>query len=161
MLHLHSVYLWPNWAAARQAARDGVPYVLSPKGQLVQDQIRRKSRWVKRLWIALIERRTLEGAAAIQVTSRRELDEFKRFGFRTPEPLLIPHGLDLPGGEPSPVPAPPPEGDAPRVVFLGRINWKKGLDRLIPAMRHVPGAQLILAGNDEENYTASLKQLTR
>jgi glycosyltransferase involved in cell wall biosynthesis len=161
LLHLHSVFLWPTWAAARRAVRDGVPYVVSPKGQLVQDLIRRKSRWVKRLWIALIERRTLEGAAAIQVTSRRELDEFRRFGFRTPEPWLIPHGMDLPEGEVTPVPVPPPEGAAPRVVFLGRINWKKGLDRLIPAMVHVPGAELVLAGNDEENYSSSLKELAR
>src|SRR5213078_2831497 len=32
----------------------------------------------------------------------------------------------------------------------------KGLDRLIEAMRLLPEARLIIAGNDEENYRATL-----
>jgi glycosyltransferase involved in cell wall biosynthesis len=161
LVHLHSVYLWPTWAAARQAERDRVPYILSPKGQLVQELIRRKSRRLKQLWIAAIERHTVEAAAGIQVTSRRELDEFKRFGFETVEPFLISHGIDLPQREVVPGPPRPPAGRRARVVFLGRINWKKGLDRLIPAMRHVPDTELVLAGNDEEDYSSTLEELSR
>ena len=47
----------------------------------------------------------------------------------------------------------------PIVVFLGRVNWKKGLDRLIPAMAHIPDADLVIAGNDEENYQPVLVKL--
>src|SRR5688500_10387800 len=31
VVHLHSVFLWPTWFAARQAARKGVPYLVSPR----------------------------------------------------------------------------------------------------------------------------------
>src|SRR5215471_14810307 len=30
-VHLHSVFLWPTWTAARCARRAGIPYVLSPR----------------------------------------------------------------------------------------------------------------------------------
>ena len=49
----------------------------------------------------------------------------------------------------------------PYVLFLGRLNWKKGLDRLIPAMEQVTNADLLIAGNDEENYRPELEALAR
>lgn len=161
LVHLHSVFLWPTWTAARQAASAGVPYVVSPKGMLVRELMRRKSRWIKRLWVALIERRTLQLAAGIQVTSRQELEEFETFGFRSAKPRLIPHGLDLPEERPRPGPPDPPPGRRARILFLGRISWEKGLDRLIPALRHVPGVELVVAGNDEGGWTARLSDLAR
>ena len=67
-VHLHAVYLWPTWAGARAAKAHQVPYVISPRGMLVPELMRRKSRWLKAAWVALIERGNLEGAAAILTT---------------------------------------------------------------------------------------------
>jgi glycosyltransferase involved in cell wall biosynthesis len=53
LVHLHSVFLWPTWAAARAAFRAGVPYLLAPRGMLVGDLLRRRGWLRKRLWIAL------------------------------------------------------------------------------------------------------------
>jgi glycosyltransferase involved in cell wall biosynthesis len=64
LVHLHSVFLWPTWAAARAARTAGVPYVLSPRGMLVKDLIARRSRFAKSAWIRLIERSNVERAAA-------------------------------------------------------------------------------------------------
>ena len=47
----------------------------------------------------------------------------------------------------------------PYVEFLGRLNWKKGLDRLIPAMAQVPNTDLSIAGNDEGDYRPELEAL--
>ena len=46
-----------------------------------------------------------------------------------------------------------------RILSLGRLNWKKGLDRLIEALAHVPGAELVIAGNDEDGYRSKLEEL--
>jgi glycosyltransferase involved in cell wall biosynthesis len=147
-VHVHSVFLWPTTAAARVAARAGVPYAVSPRGMLVPELIRRKSRFAKSMWLQMVERETLRDAAFIHFTARRELDDAERLALPLPSPAIVPNGIDL-----------PPLADAPRdeklIVFLGRVNWKKGLDRLIAAMRGVD-ARLVIAGNDEENYAASL-----
>src|SRR5262249_46224489 len=52
-------------------------------------------------------------------------------------------------------------GDRPFILFLGRLNWEKGLDRLIPAMTVVREVELVVAGNDEENYKQTLMGLAR
>jgi glycosyltransferase involved in cell wall biosynthesis len=162
LLHLHSVFLWPTWAAARQARKAGVPYIIAPEGMLVRELIRRKSRWAKKLWIQLIERRSLRLAAGIHTTSLRELEEFRSFGFDAVEPFLIPHGIDVAGlAPPSSKPPAAPEGKRARIVFLGRISWEKGLDRLIPAMRHLNDVELVIAGNDESGYTEILQEQAR
>jgi glycosyltransferase involved in cell wall biosynthesis len=49
----------------------------------------------------------------------------------------------------------------PFALFLGRVNRKKGLDRLIPALAQAPGLRLVIAGNDEEEYTLVVDDLAR
>ena len=152
VVHLHSVFLWPTYAAAKAARKAGVPYVVSPRGMLVPELIRRKSRLAKSVWIALVERRTLRHSSSIHFTTRREWDDARRAGLPLPSPMVIPNGVDLP----------PKTGVARRddtLLFLGRINWKKGLDRLIEAMRRIPEARLVVAGNDEEDYARTLPRL--
>src|SRR6185437_7244568 len=94
LVHLHSVFLWPTWAAARAARERRIPYVLSPRGMLVEDLVRRRSTWAKRAWIALVERANIERAAAIHVTSDVESAELARFGFRLPAVHCVPNGVD-------------------------------------------------------------------
>lgn len=54
-----------------------------------------------------------------------------------------------------------PEPATPYVLFLSRIHKKKGLDKLIPAMARIAAVNLVVAGNDEDNYTAELRALAR
>jgi len=160
--HLHSVFLRPTAMAARAAERAGVPYLVAPRGMLVPDLLRRRGRWRKELWLRLVERRTLERAAGLHATSVLEAEEAARLGLPLPPVFVVPNGI-----EPEPyLPAAPVSAavrrlleSAPFFLFLGRLSWKKGLDRLIPALAHTPGATLAVAGNDEEGYRPKLERL--
>ena len=161
-VHLHSIFLWPTWAAARAAERARVPYCVAPRGMLVQDLVARKSAWLKRTWLALIERHTLERAAFLHATSELEAEEAHRFGYRLPPTVVVPNGVEIEQDLVTPAsPIPGISAGQKRLLFLGRVNWKKGLDRLIPALKQMPNAQLLIAGNDEEGYRNKLEVLAK
>lgn len=159
--HFHSVFLWPTWAAARAARAVGTPYVLAPRGMLVPELVRRKSRWAKTAWIALIERHNIEGAAAIHATSELEAGDLVRFAWNLPSVAVIPNGVDEPAETTgwalsADVAAAIGRGDF--VLSLGRIVWKKGLERLIAALPEIPSVRLVLAGDDPESHVAFLQR---
>lgn len=165
VLHLHSIYLWPTTAAARVARKYGVPYVLAPRGMLVGELIRRKSRWLKTAWIALFEKRNLADAAVIHFTSRLEEEEAAKLGFKFNASYVVPNGVDEDeihnGPDECALPLGFPFKDQRFILFIGRINWEKGLDRLIYALPFVPSCRLVIAGNDEEQYQPRLEALAR
>ena len=151
LVHIHAIWLWPGYAAARAATAANVPYVISPRGMLVPELIERKSRFVKRAWLAMVERRTFARAAAIHFTSPLEQEDAARTSMPLPSPFIVPNGIDL-------EPRPDAPHDEKTLVFLGRINWKKGLDRAIELLPRLD-ARLVIAGNDEENLTPRLREL--
>ena len=157
VLHLHSVFLWPTLAAARAARKASVPYVMTPHGMLVGDLIRRQRRLPKTVWIRLFERANIAAAATVHVTFELEKVEIETLGLCAKRFAVIPYVLDLPGAPLEDIGLVP--GRRPFVLSLSRINWKKGLDRLIQAMVHVPGADLVIAGNDEEGYRSKLEEM--
>lgn len=152
LVHIHAVYLWPGVAAARAARKAAVPYVISPRGMLVPELISGKSRLPKLLWLKLMERRGFKGAAAIHFTSDLERADASRVGLPLGHPLVIPNGVDV-------APRPDVPRDERTLLFLGRINWKKGLDQVIEALPALPGVRLIIAGNDEEELSPRLREL--
>jgi glycosyltransferase involved in cell wall biosynthesis len=159
VVHIHAVFLWPMLAAARAAARAGVPYILTPRGMLMRDVISRKSRWVKTAWIRLFERTTLARAAAVHITAEIEGTELRALQLPARHIACIPNGVELPGGHAS-LEAGPYSGLPDRyALFLSRISWKKGLDRLITAWQWIPDVPLVIAGNDDEGYRPRLEEL--
>lgn len=158
-VHLQSTYLWPMWAAARIAKRVGVPYVLTPRGTLVKELVRRKSRFAKRVWINCIERKTICQAAFIHVTTEHEAEALGHFDFQLPVVEIIPNGINSEDADFSGNAIEASTTKTDTILFLGRLSWEKGLDRLIPAMAYLPGVHLQIAGNDERGYRATLDAL--
>lgn len=161
MVHLHSVFLWPTWAAARAARKWHVPYTVSPRGMLVYDLVRRKNRLIKQLWIKAIEQKNLEAAAFVHVTAELEMRELSKFPVKLKHMVNIPNGVDEPQGNHAGGlnrDVDDAIGQSPYVLFLGRLSWKKGLDRLLSVWHKDLGYRLVIAGNDEENYLDELQE---
>jgi glycosyltransferase involved in cell wall biosynthesis len=161
VVHVNAVFLLPMRAAARAAARAGVPYVVTPRGMLIRDVIHRKSRWVKTAWINLVERTTLANAAAVHVTADVEGTELRALGLPARRIECIPNGVEWPAERATLEQGPFAHLPERYVLFLSRISWKKGLDRLITAWQWVPDIPLVIAGNDDENYRPRLEELAR
>ncbi|MCI5140783.1 MAG: glycosyltransferase, partial [Candidatus Electrothrix sp. ATG1] len=165
LVHLHTCFVWPVYAAAMAAQQAGVPYLFAPRGMLERGLIRRKSWLKKSLWIQCFGKKILSGAAALQVTTRREAEQIKALNLPVPHLVHIPNGIDphevQDGNENGNGVAKRQWGKAGYVLFLSRINWKKGLDRLIYAWGCGLDLPLVIAGNDEEQYTLKLMALAK
>ena len=123
---------------------------------LVKDLVRARNQWLKTAWIALIERHNIEHSSGLHLTAALEAAELDRFGFRLPPTRVIPNGVDVRGGA---VPNDPLSTDVrvaleggPYVLYLGRLSWKKGLDKLVRAVALEPRLRLVIAGNDDEGH---------
>ena len=156
LLHIHALFSYPSTSAMVLARQAGVPYVLSTIGQLCHWSLARSSRR-KRWMLRLIERRNLDGAAALHVTTDAERQQTAGLGLAAPA-VVIPLGVHL-----------PPDGAAPdrcgagptRFLFLSRIHPKKQLEQLFAALALVPGDwTLEIAGEGEPAYVAVLQRQT-
>lgn len=161
LVHTHSVFLWPTWAGARVARQHRVPYVLSPRGMLVPDLIRRRGRLQKTLWINAIERRNIRHAAAIHFTAPLEQNEFQALRLPSKQDFVIPNGLEplLEFAIDDVSPAINEATRQPFILMLGRISWKKGFDIALPAIAKVAGARLLIVGPDDEGYLPTVRSL--
>jgi glycosyltransferase involved in cell wall biosynthesis len=156
VVHLHSLYLFHVWATARACRRHGVPYLLRPHGTL-DPFLWKRHRLRKWLIERAFQDRVIRRAAALHYTAAEELELAKPYVHGTPG-VVIPNGLDL--AEYADLPPPggirkshPEIGDRRIVLFLGRLNFKKGLDLLVPAFAEACGAvddlHLVIAGPDD------------
>jgi glycosyltransferase involved in cell wall biosynthesis len=162
--HLHSVFLWPTWAAARLARKSHIPYVISPRGMLVKELIASRNMIIKSAWIGLIERSNLERASAIHATSTHEATELDKFGWRLPQLAMIPNGVDDVDGAPAGKPSEDIAALAsaqPLILFFGRIAGTKGLDRLLHGFARSRRGILAIVGTDFERMASRLARLAR
>ena len=158
LVHIHYMWVWTTIRAAAAARRATVPYVLAPRGMLVADLIRRRGNLAKRTWLSLFGKKDIAEAAALHVTSEIEACDFKALDLVARRIAVIPNGVDV-EVEATGESRRPRAGEKPYVLFLGRISWKKGLDRLIRAFPAVDDADLVIAGYDEDGHQAVVERL--
>lgn len=161
--HIHALFSPVSTTAAAIARWRGLPYVLRPLGTLDPADLRKKRR-LKQLYGYCLERPNLAGAAAMHFTSRQEAEISERYG-TNPMSLVIPLGVPLPD-----LPEPgrarqqwQVAPDVPIVLYMSRIDPKKGIELLIDALatlqtNAVP-FHFVLAGSNAQDpgYEASIQ----
>ncbi len=156
IVHIHSLYLFHVWYAARVCRKHGVPYLLRPHGTL-DPFLWKRHRARKKLLELAFQDRVIAGAAALHYTAEEEMRLAAPY-VHGAKGVVVPNGLDMAAYATLPAKGgffarhPELSGTKP-VLFLSRINFKKGLDVLIPAFAKAlaadPALRLVLAGPDD------------
>ncbi len=157
VVHIHAWWNLVSVFSALIALIKKKPVVISPRGTLSSYSFQNKNNLVKNLLHKLIGKRLLE-RSFIHATSKAEQKALETIItpkkiFNIPNFVKIDHELSV---ESLGV------GDVLKLLFLSRIEEKKGLDILLRALPllSIP-YHLTIAGSGDENYIALLKNIAR
>jgi glycosyltransferase involved in cell wall biosynthesis len=160
VVHSHEMRTTENLRLAALTKELGVPLVLSPHGTLPYETGRQT---VKQLWDRAFGTRLLPHFAQVIALTGAEADEARAVWSACGVPLpderisIVPNGIHLDDFAALP-PADPFRaqwglGEGPVVLFLGRLQERKGVQFLIPAFAQAvetaPDAKLLIVGPDE------------
>lgn len=163
VVHIHGIYSVCSLGAGRVAARRGIPYIVRPAGSLDKFDLKKKSFFKRTIALPPV-RQHLAHAATVHCTSRLEAEHLEKFGAKTSVQVL-----------PIPVNVEATKGDLKRFrerhglyeadfvwLFLSRIDYKKGLDILLPSVAKLatkfPRMRLVIAGGDSDGYANKVRR---
>ncbi|MCC0176425.1 glycosyltransferase [Waterburya agarophytonicola K14] len=141
-----------------------IPYIITPHGMLEPWALSYKAR-KKRIYYNLWEKPALQKASAIHTLVNSESNNIKSLGIRSTTAIL-PNGIHREDFREKTDPnifyqQYPPTKHKTLILFLGRIDPKKGLDLLAAAFGKIhhqfPNTHLVVAGPDNINYLPKVK----
>jgi glycosyltransferase involved in cell wall biosynthesis len=160
--------LWNPLAtfSMRLLRKNEARYSLMPHGML-DPVVLRHNRWKKLPWGALWERSNVEGASLILFNTEAEQRKAMLCGWRLRRTFVLPHVVEaslwrnLPPRSAFEDLFPQVKG-AEIILFVGRLNWVKNLEKLIEALavvrRKRPSAMLVCVGPDSDGHKAELER---
>jgi glycosyltransferase involved in cell wall biosynthesis len=154
LVHLTAVYNFPTFPTLLGCRWLNKPLVWSPRGALQRWPSSRRP-GLKAAWESVC-RRLAPSGMVLHVTSAQEAAESVA-KFPRARAVVVPNGVEL-----------PPRRERRngcgqlRLLFLGRIDPKKGIENLLAACRGLSHLEqpwsLTIAGSGDAAYTASLQQ---
>ncbi|MAH66365.1 MAG: hypothetical protein CMJ27_08240 [Phycisphaerae bacterium] len=169
VVHVHGVWEPANLQVASICRDVGVPYVISLRGML-DDWSMGQSALRKRIYLAVGGRRYLESAAAVHCTADAELEQSRKW-FPRGRGVVVPNLIDLDPYAEVPDPAAaveawPALGEGGfNVLFLSRIQAKKGIEHLIDATALLrergTDVNVFVAGSGDEDYVQAMRDRVR
>lgn len=169
VLHLHLVWVSSNAQLAALARARNMPYVVSLRGTL-DDWSMSRGTIKKRVFLALTGRDMLEKAATVHCTARLESEQSFKW-FPRGNATVIPNLMDLepfrklPGPELARQKFGIPDDGTPLLLFLSRIQEKKGVEVLLRAAKILRERgvrfRLAIAGTGAQEYVERNRALKR
>jgi len=169
VVHLHSMWTTANPQVASICKQLGKPYVLSVHGML-DDWCIAQRKLKKVIYLKTWGRNLLRDASVVHCTAQAELDQASKWftpskGRVVPLPFDLDEYVEMPDSELAYESFGGLDRGLPKVLFLSRIHYKKGVDRLIKAsallaeqgVKH----QLVIAGTGDEPYVEEMKALAK
>lgn len=152
VLHLHGVFMHPQFTASKQAEKHNVPYIVSPHGMLEPWHLKDKQ-LKKGIYLKLFLEKILSNSSMLHAITPLEKDNLFKLTkhkniFEIPNFInysKIPNHLTYNPNE-------------EYILYLGRIHPKKGLDILLESMTKIENKKIKLKIVGEENlYSNELR----
>lgn len=168
LVHTHAIFSPTNLPAYWACQRSGIPYLVTPHGMLEPWALAYKAQ-KKRVYYHLLEKPALNRASAIHVLSPSEAQGMAPLALQTPL-VAVANGIHRQDLENLPHPELfwqqfPETRNQRTILFLGRIDPKKGLDLLALAFAKVRSqfaqSHLIIAGPDNIGFLPTVRDYFR
>jgi glycosyltransferase involved in cell wall biosynthesis len=155
VVHLTGVYSTPTIPTLLACRLLGRPVVWSPRGSLQRWEGSTRPR-LKQIWEAVCNRLIKPGRVVLHVTSQQEA-ESSVARIHHANSVVIPNGVDLPELSADRIWVP---DNKLRILFIGRLHPKKGIENLLTAMTDpgVANTSLVVCGDGDPAYRALLRE---
>ena len=157
---VYCIGLWKYFSRSclRWHRKTGGPYMIAPHGML-DPWAMRNHQTRKKILMRLYQGAHFANAACIRALNLAELEAIRALNFKNPV-CLIPNGVDLPEITSTSTKKP----DRPTILFLGRLDPKKGIEVLLESwQRFVADAGkdylLKVVGWGDAEYVTKLQQM--
>lgn len=154
LYHAQGVWQFPTYALADVACKRRKPYLITPRGMLYPQDIRKSNKFFKMLSLKWRLLDDLNRAACIHVTCREEMEHCRDLGITAPI-AIIPNPVEIKEYTEC------KRDDVFRLGYLGRLSPRKNVEALIYAFAELGGkakeAELLIIGGGDSGYEAFLK----
>lgn len=152
IIHSHGLWSAANFWAFTAARRHGVPLIVHPRGMLEPWALNHK-KLKKYIALKLYQQNSLNAASVLVATAGSEYENLRALGLSNPI-AIIPNGVVMELFEPHGTTNDIPRSEVRTILFLSRVQEKKGLINLVQAWAQLKpvGWRLQIAGPDENGH---------
>lgn len=153
VFHIHGVWMYPQYIAAKFCIQNKIPFILSCHG-MYEPWLWKKGAIKKKFYFNFVIKNIFRKAKYIHAISPQEKDNLKLL-FKANEIVEIPNLITLPDDFQLQV-----KDEQKYILYLGRLDEKKGIDILLRAFASISNDDVILKIAGEINdYKSNLDEL--